>query len=163
MSDNDDPNYVQGDEYDFYENKPIRSSSFQDEFEAILQANRPKQRVFTTTQSESKERLKELFRVQHWANISSSLSELGGDFKDLNQTAHKSAPLWNRARKKRASLKTTLANLYAAFMSILTNGWEFEHLVVLSIALTAAISYSLAPAPSEPHLASILDFHVSLF
>jgi hypothetical protein len=109
---------------------------------------------------EDAEKLHELARIHTWARVSANLDHDDGDFKGDNENV-KTIKLWLR-KSGPTSVKTDLANLYAAGLSITMNGWVVEHLVVFSCCLTAAIAYSLAPTPSSPHLASQLDFHVSL-
>lgn len=70
--------------------------------------------------------------------------------------------LWVRTRKRHSKLRTPIQNLYAAFLSLCRNGWQFEHFLVFAIALIVTVMLCLIPSNPNDRLASQLNFHVSL-
>lgn len=141
----------------------VANDEAQNHEERGFRASMKKRKPFVLTYLGEEQKLDEFLRIQHWANIAQDVLPLD----EVNLDGHSNTddyclaiPLWLRA-SNRTSIKTDIANLYSALVSVSTNEWRFEHLMVLSIALTSTLAFSLAPSPSSEHLASQLDFHVS--
>jgi len=132
-----------------FEDAAINPSSF---------ASGERRKVLLTTMEERR-RLKELLRIHQWANVNQSQLPQGESFPPLHDVSPM-FKLWKRVGVH-VNVKRSVLNLYAAGLSVFSNGWGFEQFLVLLICMTSTLAYSLAPAPESPHLASQLDFHVS--
>jgi len=115
--------------------------------------------------------LEEFARIRKWVDVTRGLdldqSNLNNILDEQQDASSLSCFLWKRVRKPRrkTSLKLDMLNLYSAFLSVTTNGWGVEQIIVVGVCIGSTLAYcfaSPATASEPPHLAVQLDFFVSV-